>query len=254
MTDEIRVVIADDEEGMRMILRKMITRAEGFTLCGEADNGLQLLELVERYKPQVCFLDVEMPGMTGLECARSIQDADPRIILVFATAHDDYMAQAFEMYAFDYMVKPFKVERVMKTLERIREVTRERRQSAQAEHMPHALPARGVASGRIMLHHKEGVNFVNQADILLVQRENRSTVLYATGGRRFETSEALGDVEARLDPKIFFRCHKSYIINLNVIDSITPYGRWTYVVHLVGTNQDALITHEKYEELEKLFS
>ena len=115
MTDEIRVVIADDEEGMRMILRKMITRAEGFTLCGEADNGPQLLELVERYKPQVCFLDVEMPGMTGLECARSIQDADPRIILVFATAHDDYMAQAFEMYAFDYMVKPFKVERVMKT-------------------------------------------------------------------------------------------------------------------------------------------
>ena len=255
MTDEIRVVIADDEEGMRMILRKMITRAEGFTLCGEADNGPQLLELVERYKPQVCFLDVEMPGMTGLECARSIQDADPRIILVFATAHDDYMAQAFEMYAFDYMVKPFKVERVMKTLERIREVTRERRQSAQAEQRAtHTLPARGVASGRIMLHHKEGVNFVNQADILLVQRENRSTVLYATGGRRFETSEALGDVEARLNPKIFFRCHKSYIINLNVIDSITPYGRWTYVVHLAGTNQDALITHEKYEELEKLFS
>ena len=101
---------------------------------------------------------------------------------------------------------------------------------------------------------KEGVNFINQSDILLVQRENRSTVLYATGGRRFETSEALGDVEARLDPKIFFRCHKSYIINLNVIDNITPYGRWTYVVHLVGTTQDALITHEKYEELEKMFS
>ena len=92
------------------------------------------------------------------------------------------------------------------------------------------------------------------ADILLVQRENRSTVLYATGGRRFETSEALGDVEARLDPQIFFRCHKSYIINLNVIDNITPYGRWTYVVHLTGTTQDALITHEKYEELEKMFS
>ena len=114
--------------------------------------------------------------------------------------------------------------------------------------------ARSAASGRIMLRHKEGVNFVNQADILLVQRENRSTVLYATEGRRFETSESLGDVEERLDPAIFFRCHKSYIINLNVIDSITPYGRWTYVVHLTGTDQDALITHEKYEELETMFS
>lgn len=254
--EEIRVLIADDDEGMRMILRKMIARAEGFTLCAEATNGAQMLELVETYKPQVCFLDVEMPGMTGLECAKLIQDMDPHMIIVFATAHDDYMAEAFEVYAFDYMVKPFKLERVMKTLDRIRHVTLDRfGASAQeaVEHI-HRLATRSAAAGRLMLHHKEGVNFINQADILLVQRENRSTVLYATDGRRFETSEALGDIEARLDPKIFFRCHKSYIINLNVIDSITPYGRWTYVVHLMGTNQDALITHEKYEELESMFS
>ena len=252
MDNEIRVVIADDEEGMRMILRKMIAKAEGFKLCAEATNGVELLELVEKHKPQVCFLDVEMPGMTGLECAKAIQDTDPRTIVVFATAHDDYMAQAFEVYAFDYMVKPFKVERVMKTLERIRSVKMLTQEpTKEALHAPKIGTA---ASGRIMLHHKEGVNFVNQSDILLVQRENRSTVLYATDGRRFETSEALGDMEERLNPQIFFRCHKSYIINLNVIDSITPYGRWTYVVHLVGTDQDALITHEKFEELEKMFS
>ena len=253
MENEIRVVIADDEEGMRMILRKMIAKAEGFTLCAEAKNGPELLSLVEKYKPQVCFLDVEMPGMTGLECAKAIQDTDPQTIVVFATAHDDYMAQAFEVYAFDYMVKPFKLERVMKTLERIRSVKMSMTSSAAKDHL-HAPRIGAAASGRIMLHHKEGVNFVNQSDILLVQRENRSTVLYATDGRRFETSEALGDVEERLNPQIFFRCHKSYIINLNVIDSITPYGRWTYVVHLSGTNQDALIMHEKYEELERMFS
>lgn len=257
MDTEIRVVIADDQEGMRLILRKMIEKADGFTLCAEADNGTDVLELVEKYKPHVCFLDVEMPGMTGLECAKSIQDTDPHTMIVFATAHDDYMAQAFEVYAFDYMVKPFKVERVMKTLERIRQVMRMRRgqEDAAGEQAPMTVKTRNVvSSGRIMLRHKDGVNFVNQSDILLVQRENRSTVLYATDGRRFETSEALGDVQERLDPQIFFRCHKSYIINLNVIDSITPYGRWTYIVHLVGTQQDALITYEKYEELEKMFS
>lgn len=254
MEDGIRVVIADDEEGMRMILRKMIARAGGFALCGEAASGPELLRLVETHKPQVCFLDVEMPGMTGLECAKSIQDTDPRTILVFATAHDDYMAQAFEVYAFDYMVKPFRLERVMKTLERIRTVVSEHAGGAASQPPLPAPRAAAVASGRIMIHHKEGVNFVNQADVLLVQRENRSTVIYATQGRRFETSEALGDVEARLDPKIFFRCHKSYIINLGAMDSITPYGRWTYVVHLIGTDQDALITHDKYEELERMFS
>ena len=260
MNKEIRVIVADDQEGMRMILRKMIAKVEGFTICAEADNGQDVLGLVEQYKPHVCFLDVEMPGMTGLECAKAIQDTDPHIIIIFATAHDDYMAQAFELYAFDYMVKPFKLDRVMQTLDRILKVTIGRQAVADAmQTMIQGAPGTrsamsGASSGRIMLHQKEGVNFVNQADILLIQRENRSTVLYATDGRRFETSESLGDVEERLDPTIFFRCHKSYIINLNVIDSITPYGRWTYVVHLTGTDQDALITHEKYEELEKMFS
>ncbi|MGN0991793.1 MAG: LytR/AlgR family response regulator transcription factor, partial [Candidatus Ventricola sp.] len=215
MDNEIRVVIADDQEGMRLILRKMIDKAEGFTICAEADSGDKVLALVEQYKPHVCFLDVEMPGMTGIECAKAIADMDPHTIIVFATAHEGYMAQAFEMYAFDYMVKPFKMERVMKTLERIRVVMMGRQAAAQQivrDTIATAAKARVAPSGRIMLHHKEGVNFVSQSDILLVQRENRSTVLYATGGRRFETSEALGDVEERLDPKIFFRCHKSYII------------------------------------------
>ena len=153
MEDGIRVVIADDEDGMRMILRKMIARAGGFTLCGEANNGPDLLRLVEEFKPQVCFLDVEMPGMTGLECATSIQDTDPRTILVFATAHDDYMAQAFEVYAFDYMVKPFRLERVMKTLERIRTVVAERSEGQRRETLPAPRAAAAVASGRIMIHH-----------------------------------------------------------------------------------------------------
>ncbi len=255
MTDgeAIRVVIADDEEGMRMILRKMIARAEGFTLCAEAKDGEELLRLVEEYRPQVCFLDVEMPGLSGLECARAIQDTDPHTILIFATAHDDYMAQAFEVYAFDYMVKPFKLDRVMKTLDRIREVLHNEH-APQGEPSAHLRAVRQDAPGRLMLRHREGVNFLNQEDILLVQRENRSTVLYATKDRRFETSESLSDIQARLNPRIFFRCHKSYIINLNVVDSITPYGRWTYVVHLAGTTKDALITHDKYEELEKMFA
>ena len=253
MADEpLRVLICDDEPGMRLILGKLVGKAEGFEVVGEAENGEQALEMFEKTHPQVVFLDVEMPVMDGVETARRIQDMDPHAALVFATAHEGYREEAFAVYAFDYLVKPFRNERVLATLERIRRMLGGR-QNLPAEAVK-PVPARKKHPGRLMIRNRDGVVFVDTEDILLVQRENRSTVLYATNGRRFETSEALGDVEARLDPKIFFRCHKSYIINLNVIDNITPYGRWTYVVHLTGTTQDALITHEKYEELEKMFS
>lgn len=251
--DPIKVVIADDDEGMRLIERKLINRVEGFTLAGEAKDGEELLTMVAECRPQVVFLDVEMPGKTGVECARIIQDTDPSIILIFATAHDEYMSDAFEVYAFDYLLKPFKVDRVMKTLEKARDRI-SRIHSADEPPLPDLPRSPRAAEGRLMLRHRDGVSFIGMDDILLVQREDRATVLYTKGGGRYVTGESLGETEARLDPDVFFRCHKSYIINLNFISNITPYGRWTYIVRLRGIAQDALITHEKYEELEKLFS
>ena len=174
----------------------------------------------------------------------------PTTVIIFATAHDQYMGDAFEVYAFDYLIKPFKVERVIKTLERARDRITHREEKP----LPALKPRNQVAAGRLMLHHRDGVSFLNMQDNLLVQREERATVLYTLGDGRYVTSDSLGDTEGRLDPGVFFRCHKSYIINLNHIKAITPYGRWTYVVQLNGTQHDALITHEKYEELEKMFS
>lgn len=249
--ESIRVVIADDDAGMRLIERKMIGKVEGYDLVGEAKDGDELLTLVEEKRPQVVFLDVEMPGKTGVECARVIQDMDPSIVLIFATAHDQYMGDAFEVYAFDYLIKPFRMDRVIRTLERARD------RIARVDETPLPTPSRSTApsvGGRLMLRHRDGVSFVGMDDILLVQREDRATVIYARGGGRYVTGDSLGETEARLDPQVFFRCHKSYIINLNHISNITPYGRWTYIVRLEGTDHDALITHEKYEELEKLFS
>ena len=97
------------------------------------------------------------------------------------------------------------------------------------------------------------VSFIDLNDVLLVQREDRATVLYTLDDGRFVTGDSLAEMEERLPLNVFFRCHKSYIINLNHIKDITPYGRWTYVVRLQGTKHDALITHEKYEELEQMF-
>ncbi len=250
--DKIRVLIADDNNAMRLIEKKMIARVEGFELVGEARDGLECIELVEQLRPQIVFLDVEMPGKTGVEAARIIQDMDPSIILIFATAHDQYMGDAFEVYAFDYLVKPFKVERVLQTLERARDRLYPERDEAPLPHP--AVPEPRQTNTRMMLHHRDGVTFLNMPDIVLVQREDRATVIYTRDGGRYVTGDSLAETEARLDPAVFFRSHKSYIINLNHISNITPYGRWTYIIRLTGITQDALITHEKYEELERMFS
>ncbi|MBQ2433146.1 MAG: LytTR family transcriptional regulator, partial [Clostridia bacterium] len=104
-----------------------------------------------------------------------------------------------------------------------------------------------------MLKHKEGIAFADVDEILLVQREDRSTVIELKGGKRLITSEGLSDIEKRLPENKFFRTHKSYIVGLDHVDSITPYGRWTYVVQLRGTERDALITAERLDALEKIF-
>lgn len=245
----IRTLIADDDAGMRLIMKKFIERAGGFELVGEAVNGEELIRLHGELRPDVVILDVEMPVMTGTQAAKIIQDINPKTILVFATAHEDYRRDAFEVYAFDYLTKPFKMDRVMTTLEMIRtrffEVS-ERKNIG-------ILKEKTRGGQKLMLKHKEGIAFADVDEILLVQREDRSTVIELTGGKRLITSEGLSDIEKRLPEDKFFRTHKSYIVGLDHVESITPYGRWTYIVQLRGTERDALITAERLDALEKIF-
>ena len=248
--DDIRILIADDDDGMRLIMRRFVEKAGGFQIVGEAKDGRELIRLNEQTHPQVILLDVEMPVMTGVECARIIQDINPKTILVFATAHEKYMGDAVEVYAFDYLLKPFREQRVMKTLALIRSrLAEEAEERAVKPETP-----RNVAPRKLMLRHKEGVSFVDMEDILLIQREERSTVLYLAGGERLVTSDSLSELDERLPDDMFFRTHKSYVVGLRHIDSITPYGRWTYVVKLRGTTHDALVTAERLEILQKMFA
>ena len=119
--------------------------------------------------------------------------------------------------------------------------------------MSAALPPRSNAVRRMMVKHREGVRLVDPEDILMIQREERATAILLRDGSKLLTAEALGEIEKRLPSELFFRAHRSYIINLEQIDSIMPYGRWTHIVRLRGTQADALITHEKFEELERRF-
>jgi len=250
----IPIIIADDDPGMRQLLTGIVAKSEGYELMGAAEDGEQLLELYERTKPQAVIMDVEMPGLTGIECARIIQDRDPRCVLIFVTAHEKYMGDAFEVYAFDYLRKPFPIDRALETLRRAAlRIGDMNARAAQAVSL--ARPARKTPAGkRLMIRGKEGLSFVDVDEIVLIQREDRQTHIYCEDGRKYVTGDSLSEIEEKLDPGVFFRSHKSYIINLNHVDTVTPYGRWTYVVTLEGTEQDALITADKFEELKQVFS
>ncbi|MDF2519764.1 MAG: response regulator of the LytR/AlgR family [Clostridia bacterium] len=244
----MRVLIADDDYGMRLVLKKALTDIEDIELAGEAKDGKEALKLYEEHHPDLVFLDVEMPEISGIDCAKEILDTNPKTIIIFVTAHSEYMPEAFELYAFDYLVKPFKLERLHQTLQRIKSI------GLQSEEHPLSKKLNpGLNLEKLLVRHKEGIDFVDINEIIIIQRENRATVIYTSKGS-YTSSDSLGELEEKLGKGKFFRCHKSYIINLTLIDKIYPYGRWTYVVKLKNTDKDALLTHEKFLELEKLFS
>lgn len=240
------VLIADDDSGMRLIIRKIIDKFDGFELVGEAEDGDATMRIVEDKSPDVIFLDVEMPKIDGVECAKKILDINPKSVIVFATAHQEYMPEAFELYAFDYITKPFSVERIYKTLRRIKATKDENFLETFSKSSKTNFEFK-----KLIIKNKEGTSFVDTENIVLIQRENRNTVIYTIDGR-YETSESLGHLEDRLDDRYFFRSHRSYIINILRINKIEPYGRWTYIIKFKDYDMDALITSEKYNELEEI--
>ena len=240
----IKIMLVDDEPGVRLLLRKIIERQEAYEIVGECENLSDAIVLFNHTRPEVIFLDIEIGGASGIECARIIADMAPKTKIIFATAHAEYMPEAFDVYAFDYLVKPFNVERVNQTLERIRGMTQGGKEKEEIR--------REGGLDRLLIKGKESACFVDTADIVLVQREGGSTVIY-TENDSFVTSAGLSEIEAKLNPDLFMRSHKSYLINVSKIQRIEPYGRWTYIVTFKKLDKDALITAEKYEELKRRY-
>lgn len=139
------------------------------------------------------------------------------------------------------------IERIKKTLNRILEIKNEAQESIISKPV---YTHKNI--DKLIIKNKDGISFIDISSIILVQREERNTVIY-TNNSRYITSEGLGNIEERLEKTVFYRSHKSYIINLSKISKIYPYGRWTYIVKLQDIDKDALITHKKYAELESIF-
>ena len=270
----INVLIVDDEPHIRMILRKVIEKKAGFEVIGECDNMADALIIFNQHRPEVVFMDIEINGSSGIDCARVISQLNSKTKIIFATAHSEYMSNAFELYAFDYLVKPFDIERIMHTLERIENEKNAEEQMLRMNQTEQTKTGNEDNSmnqqtvtpknqtenvhedthEKLMIKGKESMSFVDLKELILIERENNSTVLYTASGESYRTSMSMGELEKRLDPDLFMRSHKSYIINISKIKSVEPYGRWTYIVKLKGIEQDALLTKEKFELIRQMFS
>ena len=245
----IKICIIEDEPEIRKLLRMIIEKQEGFQVVSEAGDFAAAVSDFVKYRPDVAFVDIDLNGDSGLECAKVMTELNPKLKVIFATAHSEYMANAFEIYAFDYLVKPFNVERVVKTLTRIK---CEGFGTVPAEKEEVVAPSE-QHSEKLMIKGREQVLFIDKKDIIFVERSDSVTSIF-TKDETYKTSAALSSVEEKLSPKDFMRCHKSYIVNISKISKIEPYGRWTYIVKFKGTNESALMTAKNYEEIKKMFA
>lgn len=247
----IKVMVIDDEPEIRKLLHKMIEKQPDYQVVSECGDFSGAVVDFARYKPDVVFMDIDLNGESGLECAKVMTELNPRLKVIFATAHSEYMANAFEIYAFDYLVKPFNMERVVKTLNRIRN-------SMEEYHLTDEKLADKVTRpeqhrDKLFIKGKEQACLLNVDEIVLVERLDGYTNIVTTG-EHYKTSISLGEIEEKLGQEAFMRCHKSYIINISKITKIEPYGRWTYVVKFKGTDATALMTAQRYEEIKKMFA
>ena len=195
--------------------------------------------------PQVVFLDVAMPGKDGLDAAREICDFNPKTTLIFATAYENFTHQAFEVYAFDYLIKPYKIARIRKTMERIRSNLTKAEQAENATNNP-------LQTSKILIKEEGKKIFVNVSDIIFLTREGRFIVIHTTRGE-FKTTETLEALEQKLSEYSFFRSHRGFIINLNMVKEIQPWGRKTCKVILNNTEESVIMTKARVRDMEKRF-
>lgn len=247
----IKVMLIEDEAQIRKLLRKIIEKQDGFEVVAEAESFSAAVTEFNKYRPDVVFVDIDLNGESGLECAKVFVELNPKLKVVFATAHSEYMANAFEIYAFDYLVKPFNVERVVKTLNRMKTEANENKSDNNEEAA--VISNSEQHKDKLLIKGKEQVCFVDKKDIIMIERAEGATNI-VTAEEVFKTSVSLGDMEAKLTEHDFMRCHKSYIINISKISKIEPYGRWTYVVKFKGIEGTALITAQNYDELKEMFN
>jgi two-component system, LytTR family, response regulator len=223
----IRVVIADDEAPAREKLERWVADQSDMEVAGCAADGLNAAQCIEQLRPDLAFLDVQMPGLSGLEVAAQLEGASAPLI-VFVTAFDAHAVKAFELNAVDYLLKPYDKDRLLRSLLRARE-----RLGAGESRIAAVATARAQTSSsdRLLVPEGERLKLIDSSSVDWLEADDNYVHVH-TAARRYMLRRTLQDLLTQLGEQRFVRVHKSAAVNLSAIASLTPLFKGDYEVEL----------------------
>ncbi len=233
----MRTLIVDDEPIARNILREELERIPGTSIVGEADNGLCALEMIRELKPDLVFLDLQMPAMNGFEVVSSLRPPLPVVVIV--TAFDRYAVQAFETGAVDYLLKPVSEERLAKAVRRAKGLLGRPGQVADSLANISAITPQSdppVVTRRIVGRAGEEFHLLDTGEVLAFQAD-RELVWIVTAKQRFLATQNLRTLESRLNDPQFQRVHRNAIVNLNHVRKMAALSSQRWMITLSNGTQ-----------------
>jgi Response regulator of the LytR/AlgR family len=243
-----KAIIADDEKELRGYLKTMLAECwPDLEICGEAANGREALEMVDTFAPQIAFLDIKMPGLSGLEVAEKIASA---CHIVFVTAFNQYAVDAFEREAVDYLVKPVTKKRLIQTIQRLKNKfqTSSEPPTGLAEMITHVLAnLQGYANADylrwIKTQHKEAVSLIPVEEIDYFQAEDKYTLVMTVQGESL-IKKSIKELSLELDPQQFWQIHRSTIVNVSKIGNVSRSLTGRGILKLKGRPESLTVSRQ----------
>ncbi|MGD9904700.1 MAG: LytR/AlgR family response regulator transcription factor [Vicinamibacterales bacterium] len=240
VTPTLRTIVADDERPARRFLANLLAACPGVEVVGEAANGREAVDLIERLTPDLAFLDLQMPELGGLDAARLVS-AGALPAIVFVTAFDDYAVEAFELNAVDYLLKPVEQERLQAAVDRararVRATAAERARTVSAAASAIEAATRRQYLERIPVRRRDEVLLLPVRQIASIVAEGELLHLTTLANERYTIAHRLHALESRLDPRRFVRLSRGTLAAVDLIQRFSPMPGGTYQVTLANGQQ-----------------
>lgn len=245
--NKIRAIIVDDEDLARQIVREYLRDEEDIEIVAECTNGFDAVKAAAANKPDLLFLDVQMPKLDGFEVLELI---DREIAVVFVTAYDQYAMKAFDAAAVDYLLKPFDQERFRTALQRARRRLGEGSRMPSASELKNAAQAPGQHTQRIVIKDGTRVHILPVNQLEYAEAQDDYVALHS-GGKTFLKQQTISSLEAALDPNRFVRVHRSFLVSLERVAKIEPYTKDTRIA-VLATGAQIPVSRAGYMRLKEL--